>query len=129
MLKGGKKTLHRNLLLPVEIFNSEDHVEPKPVPALRKKRSIPDSNRHLVVLERDAESVDDDDNDDDESDVFFISTKKTKSLPRPRASLDQTGDDQNDKKGQVMEAEGDASHPVIEESVSIPEDDEASVAR
>lgn len=118
----------------MEIFNSEDHVEPKPVPAPRKKRSIPDNNRHPVVLERDTESVDDDnDNDDDESDVFFISTKKTKSVPRPktcipRVSLDQTGDDQNDKKGQVMEAEGDASHPVIEESVSIPEDDEASVA-
>uniref|UniRef100_A0A8W8KQL3 Uncharacterized protein n=1 Tax=Magallana gigas TaxID=29159 RepID=A0A8W8KQL3_MAGGI len=46
----------------------------------------------------------------------------------PRVSFDQTGDDQNDKRGQVMEAEGDASHPVIEESVSIQEADEASVA-
>lgn len=74
-----------------------------------------------------------DDDDDDESDVFFISTKNPKSVPRPttcipRVSLDQTGDDQNDKRGQVMEAEGDASHPVIEESVSIPEAEEASVA-
>lgn len=129
--EGRQRNLHRNLLLPVEIFNSEDHVESKPVPAPRKKRNIPDSNRHPVVLERDAESVDDD--VDDESDVFFISTKKPKSVPRPttcipRVSFDQTGDDQNDKRGQVMEAEGDASHPVIEESVSIQEADEASVA-
>lgn len=129
--EGRQRNLHRNLLLPVEIFNSEDHVESKPVPAPRKKRNIPDSNRHPVVLERDAESVDDD--VDDESDVFFISTKNPKSVPRPttcipRVSFDQTGDDQNDKRGQVMEAEGDASHPVIEESVSIPEADEASVA-
>lgn len=74
-----------------------------------------------------------DDDDDDESDVFFISTKNPKSVPMPTTcipcvSLDQTGDDQNDKRGQVMEAEGDASHPVIEESVSIPEADEATVA-
>lgn len=126
--EGRQRTLHRNPLLPVEIFNSEDNVESKPVPAPRKKRNIPDSNRHPVVLERDAESVD----DDDKSDVFFFSTKKPKSVPRPttcipRVSLDHTGDDQNDKRGQVMEAEGDASHSG-EESVSIPEADEASEA-
>lgn len=68
--EGRQRNLHRNLLLPVEIFNSEDHVESKPVPAPRKKRNIPDSNRHPVVLERDAESVDDD--VDDESDVFLF---------------------------------------------------------
>lgn len=50
--EGRQRNLHRNLLLPVEIFNSEDHVESKPVPAPRKKRNIPDSNRHPVVLER-----------------------------------------------------------------------------
>lgn len=120
-------------MLPVEILNSEDHVEPKPVPAPRKKRNIPDSNIHPVVLKRDAESVDGDDDDDNESDVFFISTKKPRSVPRPttcipHVSPDQIGDDQNDRRGQVMEAEGDASHPNIEESVFIPEADEPSLA-
>lgn len=105
MVKGGqkKKNLHRNLLLSVVIFNSEDHVELKPVQAPRKKRSITNSTKHTEVLEKDAESEDADaDADDDDNQIFFIFTKITKSVPRlrtgiPWVSLDHTGDDQNDR--------------------------------
>lgn len=107
MVKGGqkKKNLHRNLLLSVVIFNSEDHVELKPVQAARKKRSITNSTKHTEVLEKDAESEDadaDDDYDGDDNQIFFIFTKITKSVPRlrtgiPWVSLDHTGDDQNDR--------------------------------
>lgn len=130
--EGRQRTLHRNLLLPVEIYSSEAHVELKPVPAPRKKRNIPDRNRHPVKSDRDAESEDDDNDDDDQSDVFIIRTRKAKLVPRPTTftpsvSLDQTSDDQNDKRGQVLKAEVDASHPVIEEIVSITEAKEADV--
>lgn len=108
--EGRQRTLHRNLLLPVEIFNSEDHVESKPVPAPRKKRNIPDSNRHPVVLERMNQWMMMMMN---RMFSLFPQRNQNQCLGQQHVSLDQTGDDQNDKRGQVMEAEGDASHPVI----------------
>lgn len=126
--EGRQRTLHRNLLLPIETnFDDQDKSDNRPIPAPRRKRQVRDVNRQPVEIERTDETDDDaDDDSDDESEIFFVTTKKVKSVPRHTTQtsdipLDRSGDDYEDKRSQSMEAEEDASHSVMEENASTSE--------
>lgn len=126
--EGRQRTLHRNLLLPIETnFDDQDKSDNRPIPAPRRKRKVRDVNRQPVEIERTDDTDDDaDDDSDDESEIFFVTTKKVKSVPRHTTQtsdipLDTSGDDYEDKRSQSMEAEEDASHSVMEENASTSE--------
>ncbi len=81
--EGRQRTLHRNLLLPIETnFDDQDKSDNKPIPAPRKKRKVRDVNRQPVEINTDDDA---DDDSDDESEIFFVTTKKVKSVPRHTA--------------------------------------------
>ncbi|XP_078312843.1 uncharacterized protein LOC144619278 [Crassostrea virginica] len=87
--EGRKRTLHRNLLLPIGTFNNnknnslERTVINKPTPAPRKKLKISDQRQvHTPELESDA-------NDDSSDDELFV--RKVVNMPRLSSSQNHSG--------------------------------------
>ena len=87
--EGRKRTLHRNLLLPIGTFNNnknnslERTVINKPTPAPRKKLKISDQRQvHTPELESDA-------NDDSSEDELFV--RKVVNMPRLSSSQNHSG--------------------------------------
>ena len=111
--EGRKRTLHRNLLLPIGFLNACD----LPSDTSPKKSAQPKKvSKSRVIRDDRGESTVDTDVPDNtsqvsESETDFISVR----VPRPRTvdsrdgHHDRTGDDQHDMSGQEAESERDAS--------------------
>ena len=90
--EGRKRTLHRNLLLPVGTLNSsfkETVIRKPPIPAPRRKVT---SNLRENGVSPELESDEKDDSSDDE-----LLTRKVMKLPRPTTSQNLLMDDSDDK--------------------------------
>ena len=127
--EGRKRTLHRNLLLPIGSFNDKERVDdsltqkstkPRPVPAPRKvSRGVSkDSAKPLVPDPDDRCQRDHSDSSDDESEVGLVIV----SMPRQKDTQshhDYSDDGQHAVSGQDTEAERDASNDPATSSVEV----------